>query len=48
VNHYRLKAVAVHELSRIKNLDGLIRQYIPKSNNFDDIDALFIKRVEEK
>jgi IS30 family transposase len=41
-------SIVFYELGRIENLNGLIRQYISKGNNFDDIDALFIKQVEEK
>jgi len=31
-----------------ENLNGLVRQYFPKKYNFDNIDPLEIKRVEEK
>jgi IS30 family transposase len=29
-----------------ENLNGLVRQYIPKKTNFDDIDELYIKKIE--
>jgi len=38
-------SIVFHELGRIENFDGLIRQYILKGNNFDDIDALFVNQV---
>ncbi len=31
-----------------ENLNGLIRQYIPKKTNFDDVTDKYIKEIEEK
>jgi len=48
VNYYFAHPYASYERGSIENLNGLIRQYIPKGKNFDDIDTLFIKQIQEK
>jgi len=48
IDYYFAHPYASYERGSIENLNGLIRQYIPKGNNFDDIDTPFIKQVEEK
>ena len=48
IDYYFAHPYASYERGSIENLNGLIRQYIPKCNSFDGIDASFIKHVEEK
>lgn len=48
ISYYFAHPYASYERGSIENLNGLIRQYIPKGKNFDDIDTLFIKQIQEK
>jgi IS30 family transposase len=48
IDYYFAHPYASYERGSIENLNGLIRQYIPKGKNFDDIDYLFIKQIQEK
>ena len=48
VDYYFSHPYASYERGSIENLNGLIRQYIPKGKDFDNIDTLFIKKIEDK
>ena len=48
IDYYFSHPYASYKYGSIKNLNGLIRQYIAKGKEFDDIDSSFIKQVEEK
>ena len=48
VDYYFAHPYASYERGSVENLNGLIRQYIPKGKYFDDVDNHFIKEVEEK
>lgn len=48
VDYYFAHPYASYERGSIENLNGLIRQYIPKGKDFDNIDKDFIKKIEEK
>ena len=48
VDYYFAHPYASYERGSIENLNGLIRQYIPKGKDFDNIDKHFIKKIEEK
>lgn len=48
MTYYFAHPYASYERGSIENLNGLIRQYIPKGKTFDDIDQLYIKKIQEK
>jgi transposase, IS30 family len=48
LDYYFAHPYASYERGSIENLNGLIRQYIPKGKAFDDIDQSFVKQIEEK
>ena len=48
MNYYFAHPYASYERGSIENLNGLIRQYIPKGTNFDDIDEKYVKILQEK
>lgn len=48
VDYYFAHPYASYERGSIENLNGLIRQYIPKGKVFDDIDQSYIKEIETK
>jgi len=48
VDYYFAHPYASYERGSIENLNGLIRQYIPKGKDFNDLDDNFIKEIEEK
>ena len=48
MKYYFAHPYASYERGSIENLNGLIRQYIPKGKTFDDIDQAYIKTIEEK
>ena len=48
VDYYFSHPYTSYERGSIENLNGLIRQYIPKGKDFDNIDTLFIKKIEDK
>jgi IS30 family transposase len=48
IDYYFAHPYASYERGSIENLNGLIRQYIPKGKDFDDIDESYIKLIEEK
>ena len=48
IDYYFAHPYASYERGSIENLNGLIRQYIPKGTVFDDIDQTYVKQIEEK
>ena len=48
IDYYFAHPYASYERGSIENLNGLIRQYIPKGTVFDDIDQSYVKQIEEK
>ena len=48
IDYYFAHPYASYERGSIENLNGLIRQYIPKGKVFDDIDQAYIKTIETK
>ena len=48
IDYYFAHPYASYERGSIENLNGLIRQYIPKGKDFDDIDESYITQIEEK
>jgi IS30 family transposase len=48
IDYYFAHPYASYERGSIGNLNGLIRQYIPKGKDFDDIDESYITQIEEK
>lgn len=48
VQYYFANPYASYERGSIENLNGLVRQYIPKGTNFNDIIAGFVKVIENK
>ncbi len=48
VDYYFAHPYASYERGSIENLNGLIRQYIPKGKTFDDIEQAHIKKIEMK
>lgn len=48
IDYYFAHPYASYERGSIENLNGLIRQYIPKGTAFDDIDQTDVKHIEEK
>ena len=47
IDYYFAHPYASYERGSIENLNGLIRQYIPKGTVFDDIDQTYVKQIEE-
>ena len=48
IDYYFAHPYASYERGSIENLNGLIRQYIPKGTVFDDINQTYVKQIEEK
>jgi IS30 family transposase len=48
LDYYFAHPYSSYERGSIENLNGLIRQYIPKGKTFDDIDQSYIKQIEAK
>ena len=48
IDYYFAHPYASYERGSIENLNGLIRQYIPKGKTFDDINQAYVKKIEAK
>jgi IS30 family transposase len=48
IDYYFAHPYASYERGSIENLNGLIRQYIPKGTHFSDIEDGFVKNIEGK
>lgn len=48
LDYYFAHPYASYERGSIENLNGLIRQYIPKGTDFSEVDDLSVKLIEDK
>ena len=48
INYYFADPYASYERGSIENLNGLVRQYIPKGTDFNDIDPVQVKTIQDK
>jgi len=48
IDYYFAHPYASYERGSIENLNGLVRQYIPKGTDFSEIDPEFVKTIENK
>jgi len=48
INYYFAHPYASYERGSIENLNGLVRQYIPKGTDFNDIDPVQVKTIQDK
>ena len=48
INYYFAHPYASYERGSIENLNGLVRQYIPKGTDFSDVEGDFVKSIEGK
>ena len=48
LQYYFAHPYASYERGSVENLNGLIRQYIPKGTEFDNIDEVMLKEIERK
>ena len=48
INYYFAHPYASYERGSIENLNGLVRQYIPKGTDFNDVDPTQIKTIQDK
>ncbi|MDC0535671.1 IS30 family transposase [Francisellaceae bacterium] len=46
IDYYFAHPYASYERGSIENLNGLVRQYIPKGTDFSDVEADFVKSIE--
>lgn len=48
IKYFFANPYASYERGSIENLNGLVRQYIPKGTRFDEIDEVFIDQIQNK
>ena len=48
INYYFAHPYASYERGSIENLNGLVRQYIPKGTDFNDVDPVQVKTIQDK
>ena len=48
IKYYFANPYASYERGSIENLNGLVRQYIPKGTDFNSISQTFVKTIERK